>query len=181
LDFSKIEAGKLELESVDFELCETVAEVAELLAGQAQGKGLELLYDVPPDLDGRLHGAAGRLRQILTNLTANAVKFTDTGGVLLRVLKETEENDTVSLRFEIQDTGIGITGEDHKRLFQAFSQGDGSAARKYGGTGLGLIISKQLTAMMGGEIGVESRLGLGSTFWVRLRLEKQTGLTERQN
>ena len=181
LDFSKIEAGKLELESVDFELCETVAEVAELLAGQAQSKGLELLYDIPPDLDGRLHGAAGRLRQILTNLTANAVKFTDTGGVLLRVLKETEENETICLRFEIQDTGIGITDEDHKRLFQAFSQGDGSAARTYGGTGLGLIISKQLTAMMGGEIGVESRLGLGSTFWVRLRLKKQTDLTERQN
>jgi len=173
LDFSKIEAGKMELEVVDFDLRATVAEVAELLAGQAQSKGLELMYDIPPELDGRLRGAAGRLRQILTNLTGNAVKFTDNGGVLLRVAPEGEDNEMLSVRFEVRDSGIGITEEGRKRLFQAFSQGDGSAARKYGGTGLGLAISKQLTAMMGGEIGVDSAPDQGCTFWFRLRLQKQ--------
>jgi signal transduction histidine kinase/CheY-like chemotaxis protein len=141
LDFSKIEAGKLDMETEDFDLREIVAEVAELLAGQAQSKDIELLYDIPPGHDFRLRGAAGRLRQILTNLTANAVKFSDEG---------------------------------HRRLFQSFSQGDGSATRRHGGTGLGLVISKQLTEMMGGEIGVDSSPGRGSTFWFRLRLDRQT-------
>lgn len=176
LDFSKIEAGKLEMETEDFDLREIVAEVAELLAGQAQGKGLELLYDIPPGHDFRLRGAAGRLRQILTNLTANAVKFTDAGEVLLRVIPEREETGAVTLRFEVSDTGIGISEEGHQRLFQSFSQGDGSATRRHGGTGLGLVISKQLTMMMGGEIGVNSRPGQGSTFWFRLRLDRQSEL-----
>ncbi|MDD5241472.1 MAG: response regulator [Sulfuricella sp.] len=175
LDFSKIEAGKLELETEDFDLRETVAEVAELLAGQAQAKGLELLYDIPPELDGRLRGSAGRLRQILTNLAANAVKFTDAGTVLLRVRPEAGEAGATSLRFEVSDTGIGISAEGHQRLFHAFSQGDGSTTRKHGGTGLGLAISRQLTAMMGGTIGVDSTPGQGSTFWFRLRLERQPG------
>ncbi|MBZ0095602.1 MAG: response regulator [Sulfuricella sp.] len=174
LDFSKIEAGKLDMETEDFDLREIVAEVAELLAGQAQGKGLELLYDIPPGHDFRLRGAAGRLRQILTNLTANAVKFTDVGEVLLRVIPEREETGAITLRFEVRDTGIGISEEGHRRLFQSFSQGDGSATRRHGGTGLGLVISKQLTLMMGGEIGVDSSPGQGSTFWFRLRLDRQT-------
>lgn len=174
LDFSKIEAGKLEMETEDFDLREIVAEVAELLAGQAQNKGLELLYEIPPGHDFRLRGAAGRLRQILTNLTANAVKFTDVGEVLLRVIPELEETGAVTLRFEVSDTGIGISEEGHRRLFQSFSQGDGSATRRHGGTGLGLVISKQLTVMMGGEIGVDSKPGQGSTFWFRLRLDRQT-------
>ncbi|MDP2154675.1 MAG: response regulator, partial [Sulfuricella sp.] len=174
LDFSKIEAGKLEMETEDFDLREIVAEVAELLAGQAQSKGLELLYDIPPGHDFRLRGAAGRLRQILTNLTANAVKFTDVGEVRLRVIPELEETGAVTLRFEVSDTGIGISEEGHRRLFRSFSQGDGSATRRHGGTGLGLVISKQLTVMMGGEIGVDSSPGQGSTFWFRLRLDRQT-------
>ncbi|MHB1592323.1 MAG: response regulator, partial [Sulfuricella sp.] len=173
LDFSKIEAGKLDMGTEDFDLREIVAEVAELLAGQAQSKGLELLYDIPPGHDFRLRGAAGRLRQILTNLTANAVKFTDVGEVLLRVIPELEETGAVTLRFEVSDTGIGISEEGHRRLFRSFSQGDGSATRRHGGTGLGLVISKQLTMMMGGEIGVDSSPGRGSTFWFRLRLDKQ--------
>ena len=173
LDFSKIEAGKLDMETEDFDLREIVAEVAELLAGQAQSKGLELLYDIPPGHDFRLRGAAGRLRQILTNLTANAVKFTDDGEVLLKVIPEQEETGTVTLRFEVSDTGIGISEEGHRRLFQSFSQGDGSATRRHGGTGLGLVISKQLTVMMGGEIGVDSSPVQGSTFWFRLRLDRQ--------
>lgn len=175
LDFSKMEAGKLELETEDFNLREVVAEVAELLAGHAQAKGLELLYEIPPELDCRFRGAAGRLRQILTNLTANAVKFTERGQVILRVVPEGDEGNAAMLGFLVQDTGMGIDKENHKRLFQSFSQGDGSTTRKHGGTGLGLAISKQLTALMGGEIGVDSILGVGSTFWLRLRLEKQTG------
>jgi len=174
LDFSKIEAGKLDMETEDFDLREIVAEVAELLAGQAQSKGLELLYDIPPGHDFRLRGATGRLRQILTNLTANAVKFTDVGEVLLRVIPEKEETGAITLRFEVKDTGIGISEEGHRRLFRSFSQGDGSATRRHGGTGLGLVISKQLTVMMGGEIGVDSSPGQGSTFWFRLRLDRQT-------
>ncbi|MBU1690458.1 MAG: response regulator [Gammaproteobacteria bacterium] len=175
LDFSKIEAGKLEMETEDFDLREIVADVAELLAGQAQYKDLELLYDIPAGHDFRLRGAAGRLRQILTNLTANAVKFTDVGEVLLKVIPEKEEAGTVTLRFEVIDTGIGISEEGHRRLFQSFSQGDGSATRRHGGTGLGLVISKQLTVMMGGEIGVDSSPGQGSTFWFRLHLDRQQG------
>jgi two-component system sensor histidine kinase/response regulator len=174
LDFSKIEAGKLDMETEDFDLREIVAEVTELMAGQAQSKGLELLYDIPPEYDFRLRGAAGRLRQILTNLTANAVKFTDIGEVLLKIIPEQEEAGAVTLRFEVRDTGIGISEEGHRRLFQSFSQGDGSATRRHGGTGLGLVISKQLAEMMGGEIGVDSSPGQGSTFWFRLRLEKQS-------
>ncbi len=174
LDFSKIEAGKLDMETEDFDLREIVAEVAELLAGQAQSKGLELLYDIPPGHDFRLRGAAGRLRQILTNLTANAVKFTDVGEVLLRVIPEQEETGAITLCFEVSDTGIGISEEGRRRLFRSFSQGDGSVTRRHGGTGLGLVISKQLTVMMGGEIGVDSSPGQGSTFWFRLRLDKQT-------
>ncbi len=175
LDFSKIEAGKLELEAEDFDLRELVGGVVKLLAGQAQSKKIELRSDIPPELAVRLRGAAGRLRQILTNLAANAVKFTDAGEVVLRVSAEAEEADAVALRFEVSDTGIGIAREDQKRLFHAFSQADGSATRRYGGTGLGLAISKQLATMMGGEIGVDSDPGRGSTFWFRLRLEKQPG------
>jgi PAS domain S-box-containing protein len=179
LDFSKIEAGKLELEATDFDLCETVEEVTDLLAEHAQSKGLELLCDLPPDLPCALHGAPGRLRQILTNLLGNAIKFTERGEVVLRVRAEGVEESAVRLCFEVSDTGIGITPEGHKRLFQAFSQGDGSTTRKYSGTGLGLAISKQLAEMMGGEIGVESVPGRGSTFRLRLRLQRQPGTPAR--
>ncbi|MDD5328521.1 MAG: ATP-binding protein [Sulfuricella sp.] len=173
LDFSKIEAGKLELESEDFDLRELVGGIVKLLAGQARSKKIDLRGDIPPV--GRLHGAAGRLRQILTNLAGNAVKFTEAGEVVLRVVPEAEEADAVTLRFEVSDTGIGIAREDQKRLFHAFSQADGSATRRYGGTGLGLAISKQLATLMGGEIGMDSAPGQGSTFWFRLRLEKRPG------
>lgn len=178
LDFSKIEAGKLDLEIIDFDLRETIEEVAELLAEQAQSKGLELICDIQPALPAKLCGDPGRLRQILTNLVVNAVKFTEIGEVIIRV-RAKEENDTgVQLRFEVIDTGIGISKETRGKLFQAFSQADGSTTRKFGGTGLGLTISKQLVEMMGGRIGINSEPGQGSTFWFTLNLKKQTGRSD---
>jgi PAS domain S-box-containing protein len=173
LDFSKIEAGKLDLEIIDFDLRETVEEAAELLAEQAQGKGLELICDIDPCLPTKLRGDPGRLRQVLTNLMVNAIKFTDSGEVVVRVRASGESETYVQLNFEVSDTGIGISKEARGRLFQAFSQADGSTTRKFGGTGLGLAISKQLTEIMGGAIGIESEPGQGSSFWFSLGLPKQ--------
>jgi len=150
-----------------------VEEVAELLADRAQSKGQELVCDIQPSLPSRLRGDPGRLRQVLSNLADNAVKFTDGGEVLIRVRASEKSETTAQLHFEVRDTGIGISQEACNRLFQAFSQADGSTTRKYGGTGLGLAISKQLTEMMDGKIGVESQPGKGSTFWFNLPLEKQ--------
>ena len=175
LDFSKIEAGKLTFEIIDFDLRETVEEVAEMLADRAQSKGLELVCDIEPDLPYRLCGDPGRLRQVLTNLADNAVKFTKTGEVVIRVRCSEQSETWAQLEFEVSDTGIGIDEEGRKRLFQSFSQADGSTTRKYGGTGLGLAISRQLTEMMGGGIGVDSEPGQGSVFWFNVRLNKQSG------
>ena len=167
LDFSKIEAGKLELEKGDFDLPDTVADVCDLLANRAHAKGLELVLNVDPDLPPTVRGDSGRLRQILTNLLSNAIKFTHEGEVVLAVRRG--EGSTV--RFEVSDTGIGIAPEEIPRLFDSFSQADGSTTRNYGGTGLGLAISKRLTHLMGGEIGAEGLPGEGSTFWFTAQLE----------
>jgi len=174
LDFSKIEAGKLELDSVDFDLRQLVREVVDQFAEAAQRKHLELAVLIYHDVPTALRGDPGRLRQILTNLLANAIKFTEKGEVVLRVKQSCETATTVTLRAEISDTGIGVSPEARDRLFRPFSQADASTTRKYGGTGLGLAICQQLTRMMEGEIGVDSQPGTGSTFWFTVRLAKQS-------
>ena len=174
LDFSKVEAGRLELEEIDFDLARVVADAAELVADPARAKGLALRVDCEPGLPRDLRGDPSRLRQVLLNLTANAVKFTDSGEVVVRALEETRDEETVTVRFEVSDTGIGIAEEDQDRLFQPFSQADSSTTRRFGGTGLGLAICHELVGALGGEIGVHSEPGVGSTFWFTLRLRFAT-------
>jgi two-component system, sensor histidine kinase and response regulator len=176
LDFSKIEAGKMSLECIEFDLRTTVEEAVDLLAPQAHERGLELSCAINTDVPTAVNGDPGRLRQVLVNLVSNAVKFTERGEVSVRVTLENGTPETVMLRFEVTDTGIGVSADARSRLFQPFSQADGSTTRKYGGTGLGLRISKQLVELMGGAINVESEQGRGSTFWFTARLARQNSL-----
>ena len=170
LDFSKIEASKLQIKNETFSLRSTVDELAALLSQRAHAKGLELVIHVIPEVPNRLVGDASRLRQVLTNLVGNAIKFTERGEVVLRVSPAGGSESRVVLRFEVVDTGVGVAPENHAMLFHAFVQVDGSMTRQYGGTGLGLAISQNLVELMGGELRVESELGKGSTFWFEVPL-----------
>jgi signal transduction histidine kinase/CheY-like chemotaxis protein len=169
LDFSKIEAGKLDMEAVDFNLAEVLDDLANVVNIKAAEKDLELIIDLDSEVPLGLKGDPLRLNQILVNLANNAIKFTEQGEITISIERLQDSKDDVGLRFAVHDTGIGMTAEQQGRLFQAFSQADTSTTRKFGGTGLGLTISKRLAEMMGGEIGVESEAGKGSTFWFTAR------------
>ena len=174
LDFSKIEAGKVDMETIDFDLRTTMEDTAELLAIKAAAAGLELICRINPVVPPQLKGDPGRLRQIIINLVGNAIKFTSEGEVEIRADLESDQGESVVVRFSIHDTGIGIPENRRAAIFEPFTQVDGSTTRKYGGTGLGLTICRQLTEMMGGEIGIDSVEGKGTTFWFTARFGKQT-------
>ena len=172
LDLSKIEAEKVELEYRPFAALELIEGVGELLAPQAKAKNLSLVTFVDPEIPGELIGDRERLKQILMNLAGNAIKFSEQGQVIIRATVDSEDNHTVVVRISVTDSGIGISQDEVKSLFQPFVQADGSISRKYGGTGLGLSISKRLVELMEGKIGVESEKGKGSTFWLTLRFDR---------
>jgi signal transduction histidine kinase len=172
LDLSKMEAGKLELDLVDFHPADVLHEVLKLVSGRARSKGLAVSSDVSDEARGEFRGDPARLRQVLLNLVANAIKFTERGEVAVRVTMSDAAEQNVRLLFEVVDTGIGLAPDALPRLFQPFVQVDGSITRKYGGTGLGLAISKQLIEMMGGRVGVESEPDKGSRFWFTARFQR---------
>jgi two-component system, sensor histidine kinase and response regulator len=172
LDLSKIEAGRLTIECIPFDLTATVKEIMAWFAVRARAKGLQLNCSMPAGLPADIRGDPVRLRQILTNLIGNAIKFTDHGGVTVRMEVVESTVESLAVKFRVEDTGIGIAAEQTSRLFESFTQGDSSTTRKYGGTGLGLAISKQLVELLGGEIGVDSERGRGSTFWFTAVFER---------
>jgi PAS domain S-box-containing protein len=178
LDFSKIEARKLEIESVDFDLSAAVEEVTEMMSIKASQKGLDLACLTMPDVPRQVKGDPQRIKQILINLVNNAIKFTESGSISMRLTLDEQSGEHVTVRFSITDTGIGIPADRMDRLFKSFSQVDSSTTRTYGGTGLGLAISKQLAELMGGSIGVESTAGHGSMFWFTIRLGRRSQVKE---
>jgi signal transduction histidine kinase len=170
LDFSKVESGRLDIEEVQFSLSVIVSDVNKMLSFAAERKSLDFQSEIAPDIEQDLVvlGDPGRVRQIITNLLTNSIKFTAQGYVKFSVLKESETRDTIEIKFVVEDTGIGIEDSVRRRLFQLFSQGDASTARKFGGTGLGLTICKNLLELMKGRMSLESTLGVGTTatFWI---------------
>jgi two-component system sensor histidine kinase RpfC len=186
LDFSKIEAGKLVLERTDFDLHALVNSTSRILQAQAQAKSIEFVVSIMPEVPPALRGDAHHLRQVLINLAGNAVKFTEHGSVTVHVSLQEETDTGVRLKFSVRDTGVGIPQEAQQRIFDSFTQADQSTTRRFGGTGLGTTIAKQLVELMGGRIGLESAVGLGSTFWFDIAFEKQperagTGAGELSN
>jgi len=173
LDFSKIEAGKVVLDKTDFDLHALVNSTCRILAAQAAAKGIEFVVSIMPEVPPAVRGDPHYLRQVLINLAGNAVKFTERGSVTVHVSAHGEADDRVRLKFSIRDTGIGIAPEAQARVFESFTQADQSTARRFGGSGLGTTIAKQLIELMGGRIGLESAVGLGSTFWFEVALDKQ--------
>jgi two-component system sensor histidine kinase RpfC len=178
LDFSKIEAGKLNLEHADFDLHSLVNTTAKILAPQAQAKGLELVVSLMPEVAPALRGDPHHLRQVLINLIGNSIKFTHKGSITVHVSLIAETPESVRLKFSVRDTGIGIPEDAQRRIFDSFAQADESTTRRFGGTGLGTTIAKQLVELMGGRMGLESAVGLGSTFWFDVPLEKQPAASE---
>src|SRR5947209_4635706 len=178
LDFAKSEAGKLAHERDDMDVRRTMEDIVDLLAERAHAKGLELACSIPPNLPTHVRGDPLRLGQVLTNLPGNAITFTDEGSVVIGVRPLADTATHVTMRFEVRDTGVGITAEAQSRIFEEFAQADGSTTRKHGGSGLGLAISKQLVEMMGGSIHVESEVGKGSTFWFTAEFETQAARTD---
>jgi signal transduction histidine kinase/CheY-like chemotaxis protein/HPt (histidine-containing phosphotransfer) domain-containing protein len=172
LDFSKIEAGKLDFETIPFDLRQAVEETLELVGERAGKKGLELVGWVFPDVHATVLGDPGRFRQVLLNLLSNAIKFTEHGEIGVQILRLEDGEHDIDIRVQVSDTGVGISPEAQKKIFESFSQADSSTTRKYGGTGLGLAICKRIVELSGGTIGVESQLGQGSVFWFTLRLQK---------
>jgi two-component system, sensor histidine kinase RpfC len=173
LDFSKIEAGKLALEKTDFDLHALINSTCRIVAAQAAAKAIDFVVSMMPEVPPAVRGDPHHLRQVLINLAGNAVKFTEAGSVTVHISVQAETESIVRLKFSIRDTGIGISQEAQATIFESFAQADQSTTRRFGGTGLGTTIAKQLVGLMGGRIGVESAIGLGSTFWVEVDLEKQ--------
>ncbi len=173
LDFSKIEAGKLVLERMDFDLHALVNSTSRILQAQARAKNVDFVVSIMPEVPPALRGDAHHLRQVLINLASNAVKFTERGSVTVHVSLQHESETAVRLKFSVRDTGVGIAPEAQQRIFESFTQADQSTTRRFGGTGLGTTIAKQLVELMGGRIGLESSVGLGSTFWFEIGFEKQ--------
>jgi two-component system sensor histidine kinase/response regulator len=180
LDYSKIESGKLILESIEFNLEDTLNDINDILAVKAQEKGLEYLCTVAVDFSSKIIGDPARLRQILMNLISNSIKFTSEGEISISVEIITQTDENIELLFKISDTGIGINTEQQEKLFNAFTQADLSTTRKYGGTGLGLAICKRLVTMMGGEIGVTSLVDAGSTFWIKLAFTRHADVKVKE-
>ncbi len=181
LDFSKIEAGKMQLEQIRFELRDIIEDVLQVLAQNAQRKNVELIYYIDVHLPQYVVGDPVRLKQILLNLASNALKFTDRGQVMIRAIPGSEEASGTSIRFEVEDTGIGISESARAHLFQSFSQADSSTTRKFGGTGLGLVICKKLVALMEGTLDFDSKLGVGSTFWFTASFGSEQQSTKETN
>jgi signal transduction histidine kinase/CheY-like chemotaxis protein/HPt (histidine-containing phosphotransfer) domain-containing protein len=173
LDFSKIEAGKLTVEYINFNLWDLLEDIHTVYTPQAEGKGIALHFEIANDIPVAICGDPNRLRQVMANLLGNAIKFTEQGRIMAKVRVAGEDSQAVTLRFEVHDTGIGISRDARSRIFEAFSQADDSTTRKYGGTGLGLAISKQLVELMGGSIGVDNALTQGSIFWFTVSFDKR--------